>query len=340
MNANSQLSEQLKEKLTQDSNALRQVLEEMGQVIVGQSHMTRALLIGLLQGGHVLLEGLPGLAKTLAVKTLAQVLQAKFHRVQFTPDLLPSDLIGTLIYKESTGEFSARKGPIFTNLLLADEINRAPAKVQSALLEAMAEKQVTIGDTTYPLEAPFLVLATQNPIEQEGTYPLPEAQLDRFLFKLKVGYPSREEERMILERMGMGGTPKSRAVLSPQNVLSIRSDLHKLYVDPRIKEYILRLVFATRKETEMGEGEALPEGLREVRNALQIGASPRATLFLLDAARTVALLEGRYFVIPEDIKEVAADVLRHRLILTFDAQARDVSADAIIQILLETVTVP
>lgn len=328
------------ELLLKDSKLVTGVLEEMGQVIVGQRDMTRSLLIGLLTGGHVLLEGLPGLAKTLAVKTLSKVLDAKFQRIQFTPDLLPSDLIGTMIYREQTGEFVPKKGPIFANIVLADEINRAPAKVQSALLEAMAERQVTIGEQTFALEEPFLVLATQNPIEQEGTYPLPEAQLDRFMFKLRVGYPSREEEKLILERLGGQKTPEAKQVLTAGAILEMRPHLDRMYVDDRVKEYILRLVVATRSDGEIAATEADAKALKEIRGAIRIGASPRATLFLNHASKANALLEGRSYVIPDDIKVVAAEVLRHRLILTFEAEADRITVDEVIRRLLDTVVVP
>jgi MoxR-like ATPase len=328
------------EKFAEDIATLKSILSEMAKVIVGQGQMNRSLLIGLVTGGHVLLEGLPGLAKTLAVKTLAQILDAKFQRVQFTPDLLPSDLIGTMIYREATGEFSAKKGPIFANIVLADEINRAPAKVQSALLEAMAEKQVTIGETTYVLEEPFLVLATQNPIEQEGTYNLPEAQLDRFMFKIRIQYPSREEERVILERMGAAESPKTHQIFSLKGILAIRGRLDEVYLDDRIKEYILRLVMATRKDEMLSADEANQDHLKELRGSILIGASPRATLFLSRAARAHALLESRGYVVPDDIKAIAAEVLRHRLILTFEAEAKNLSTDDIISRLLETIVVP
>ncbi len=328
------------EHLLSESQVLKKALDEMSKVVVGQSEMTRSLLMGLLTGGHVLLEGLPGLAKTLAVKTLAQVIDAKFQRVQFTPDLLPSDLVGTVIYREQTGEFLPKKGPIFANIVLADEINRAPAKVQSALLEAMAEKQVTIGETTYPLEEPFLVLATMNPIEQEGTYTLPEAQLDRFLFKLKVRYPTRDEERLILKRMSGLETPSASKVLSTPAILEMRRDVGRIYLDERIEEYILRLVLATRKEVEFPAGEAKADKLKEIRNAISVGASPRATIFLAKSSRAQALLEGRTYVTPDDIKSVAYEILRHRLILTFEAEARSLSTDDVIQMLLDAVTVP
>jgi MoxR-like ATPase len=329
-----------KAQLESDARDLAAILNEVGKTIVGQHTMTHSLLIGMLTGGHVLLEGLPGLAKTLAVKTLARSIDAKFQRVQFTPDLLPSDLIGTMIYREQTGEFVPKKGPIFCNILLADEINRAPAKVQSALLEAMGEKQVTIGETTYPMEDAFLVLATQNPIEQEGTYPLPEAQLDRFMFKLRVRYPNREEERLILDRMSMPVLPSTAHVTNPRKLLEIRSRVHQVYMDERIKEYILRLVLATRSDGEIAKGETTGAKLTDIRHALRIGASPRATLFLTLASRAAALLDGRSYVVPDDIKSIAADVLRHRLLLTFDAEARGLSTDDVIGWLLETVSVP
>jgi MoxR-like ATPase len=328
------------ELLQKDSKLLSTALDEMAQVIVGQTEMTRSLMIGLLTGGHVLLEGLPGLAKTLAVKTLAKVLDAKFQRIQFTPDLLPSDLIGTMIYREQTGEFVPKKGPLFANIVLADEINRAPAKVQSALLEAMAEKQVTIGEETFALAEPFLVLATQNPIEQEGTYPLPEAQLDRFMFKLRVGYPKREEEKLILERLGGQKQPQAKCVLTSQALLQMRPHLDRMFCDERVKEYILRLVMATRADGEISSTEAEPKSLKEIRSAVRIGASPRATLFLSIAAKANALIEGRSYVIPDDVKTVAPEVLRHRLILAFEAEADRITVDDVIRRLLETVVVP
>ncbi len=333
-------SQNLSETASNAHSELHSILDEMSKVIVGQEHMNRSLLIGLLTGGHILLEGLPGLAKTLAVKTLASILDAKFQRVQFTPDLLPSDLIGTLIYRQETGSFQPKKGPIFTHILLADEINRAPAKVQSALLESMAEKQVTIGEVTYPLEEPFLVLATQNPIEQEGTYNLPEAQLDRFMFKLKISYPTRAEERLILERMDHLVAPKTQKKLSVNLVFQFREEVEKIYVDERIKEYILRLIMATRKNEEMKREEADLTRLNDLRNHIQIGASPRATLFLSRAAKATALIEGRNFVTPDDIKSVAYEVLRHRLIPTFEAEARGLSTDDLVTQLLNAVVVP
>lgn len=327
--------------LSLDAGYIHDILTEVGKVIVGQEDMNRALMIGLLTGGHVLLEGLPGLAKTLAVKTLATVLDAKFQRIQFTPDLLPSDLIGTMIYREETGEFVAKKGPIFANIILADEINRAPAKVQSALLEAMAEKQVTIGETTYTLEEPFLVLATQNPIEQEGTYQLPEAQLDRFMLKVKISYPSRQEEREILDRMGgMHQAQCRQGVMTTSKLLEIRQHLDQIYLDARIKEYIIRLIAATRKDEPLTPDEARQDRLREIRSAINIGASPRATLFAYRASKALALINGRSYVTPDDVKTITKEILRHRLLLTFDAEARNLTCDDVISLLLETVTVP
>ena len=334
------LEKNTNEFFLEDAKNLSLILDEVGKVIVGQEHMTRSLLVGLLTGGHVLLEGLPGLAKTLTVKTLAQVLDTKFQRIQFTPDLLPSDLIGTMIYREETGDFVPRKGPLFANIVLADEINRAPAKVQSALLEAMAEKQVTIGETTFQLEEPFLVLATQNPIEQEGTYPLPEAQLDRFMFKLKVKYPSREQERIILERMASPSKPTVHVVSSAKSILQMREHVEQIYVDERIKEYILRIVMATRPGNELSASEVKPEALREIQEGVQIGASPRATIFLSKAAKAHALLEQRAYVTPDDIKAVAPEILRHRLILSFEAEAKRIDTDSLVFKLLESVTVP
>lgn len=327
-------------KLAAEVEKLSSILAEMSKVVVGQAGMNRSMLVGLLTGGHVLLEGLPGLAKTLAIKTLAQVLDVRFHRVQFTPDLLPSDLIGTMIYREQLGDFIAKKGPIFCNILLADEINRAPAKVQSALLEAMAERQVTIGETSYTLEEPFLVLATQNPIEQEGTYPLPEAQLDRFMLKLKIEYPTRDEEREIMNRMSRSVFPVASQVASGADILHVRRSLENVYLDERIQDYILRLVMATRRAGEIGPSEVKPEKLAEIRKSIQVGASPRASLALNRASRAIALLSGRSFVIPDDVKAIAAEVLRHRLILTFEAEAQNITSDDVVTLLLDSVAVP
>ncbi|MCZ6696456.1 MAG: AAA family ATPase, partial [Acidobacteria bacterium] len=301
------------------------------KVIVGQKGLLDRLLIGLLGNGHLLLEGVPGLAKTLSIKTLADVIDARFQRIQFTPDLLPADLIGTMIYNQKDGQFVARKGPVFANIILADEINRAPAKVQSALLEAMQETQVTIGDATYPLEPPFLVLATQNPIEQEGTYPLPEAQVDRFMLKIKVDYPSKSEEREILERTTGSNHYEVRRLISLADIMSARGVVRQVYVDTRIKDYVIDLVFATRR----------PEDYKiDIKGLVQFGGSPRATIFLTLAAKAHAFIRGRGYVTPEDIKSVAFDVLRHRIILTYEAEAEDVTTEEIIQRVLDTVEVP
>ena len=294
--------------------------------------MVDRLLIGLLTGGHVLLKGVPGLAKTLAVRTLGDALHVTFRRIQFTPDLLPADLIGTLIWDEKTREFVPKRGPIFSNLVLADEVNRAPAKVQSALLEAMQERQVTLGDTSYQLPRPFLVLATQNPIEHEGTYPLPEAQVDRFMFKVHVDYPSREEEREVMRRMVTERLEPIDSVVHPEQILKVRERLPEIYLDERIEDYILDLVLATR------DPEAA--GLADVKEWIEYGASPRASIYLARAARAHAFLEGRPFVLPEDVQQIARDVLRHRIVLTFQAEAEQVTSEAVLDRLLETVSVP
>ncbi len=322
----------INDRIKEGSTFLYRLREEIGTVIVGQRYLVDRLLIGLLAGGHVLLEGVPGLAKTLAVKTLAQAITASFRRIQFTPDLLPADLIGTMIYNPRDGAFTCKKGPIFAQLILADEINRAPAKVQSALLEAMQEHQVTIGDETYPLPDPFIVLATQNPIEQEGTYPLPEAQVDRFMLKLKVGYPSREEERQILERMAVI-TPDRRiaATVTPAEILDARRLVDQIYLDDKIKEYVVNLVFATRE----------PETFKlDLGPLIEYGASPRATLYLTLAAKAHAFLQGRGYVTPQDVKSIAPDVLRHRLIVTYEAEAEDIDADELVKRVLDGVPVP
>jgi MoxR-like ATPase len=319
-------------RVTEESQLLANVMLEIGRVVVGQHAMLQRLLIGLLADGHVLLEGVPGLAKTLAVRTLAATVAGGFHRIQFTPDLLPSDLIGTMIYNQRSGDFGVQKGPIFTNILLADEINRAPAKVQSALLEAMQEKQVTIGGQTFPLPELFLVLATQNPLEHEGTYPLPEAQVDRFMFKLLVTYPARQEEREVLDRMTAGPEPTARPVLELENVLRARSLVHQVYVDGRIKEYVLDLIGATRQP-----GAA---GLPDLASLIEYGASPRAAIYLIRAAKAEAFLAGRSHVIPEDIKALGLDVLRHRILLTYRADAEGLGADALLQRIFERVPVP
>jgi MoxR-like ATPase len=301
-------------------------------VIVGQRVLVERMMVALLCRGHLLVEGVPGLAKTLAVKTLGQVLDLKFARIQFTPDLLPADLIGTLIYQQKTGEFVVRKGPVFTNLLLADEINRAPAKVQSALLEAMQERQVTLGDTTHPLPDPFLVFATQNPIEHEGTYPLPEAQVDRFLLKVKVDYPKKDEERQILDRMLSGEAPQVQRSLDVAAVGRLARTARQVYLDERIRDYIVAIVTATRRPQDVG--------LPELGRLVAFGASPRATLSFSEASRAVAFLRGRGYVVPEDVKEIAKDVLRHRILLTYEAEAENVTSDSVVERILERVEVP
>ncbi|MCM2323346.1 MAG: AAA family ATPase [Oligoflexia bacterium] len=322
----------LTEQIKQRSQFVDTILAESSKVVVGQKILLERLLLALLCDGHVLLEGLPGLAKTLTIKTLADVMQVDFQRIQFTPDLLPADLVGTMIFNQKTNEFMPRKGPIFTNLVLADEINRAPAKVQSALLEAMGEHQVTIGETTYPLADPFTVLATQNPIEQEGTYPLPEAQLDRFLFKVKVGYPSIAEEKSILNRMSGVEIPKANKVCHPATILEARKVCAEIYMDEKLKDYILGIVFATRFPEKLG--------LPQLRQQIQVGASPRATIALAKASRAHAFIQHRGFVTPEDVKAVAYDVLRHRVLVSFEAEADGVDSEQIIRKILETVEVP
>jgi MoxR-like ATPase len=321
----------LNDLVARESVFVEQVLGEIRKVIVGQKALLEKLLIGLLADGHLLLEGVPGLAKTLSVKTLSDIIDLKFQRIQFTPDLLPADLIGTMIFNQKDGQFVARKGPLFTNIVLADEINRAPAKVQSALLEAMQERQVTIGDTSYPLDRPFLVLATQNPIEQEGTYPLPEAQVDRFMLKIKVDYPSKAEEREILERMSTLKPIGVRRLIRGEDILKARDVVSQVYVDARIKDYIVDMVLATRR----------PEEYKlDVKGLVQFGASPRATVFLTLAAKAHAFLRGRGYVTPEDVKSIAFDVLRHRIILSYEAEAEDVTTEQIIQKVLDTIEVP
>jgi MoxR-like ATPase len=311
---------------------LEPLYREIATVIVGQRIVIDRLLVGLLTGGHVLLEGVPGLAKTLAVRTLAQGLGLSFQRIQFTPDLLPADVIGTQIYNPRSGDFSIKKGPVFANLVLADEINRAPAKVQSALLEAMQEKQVTIGDTSYPLPNPFLVLATQNPIEQEGTYPLPEAQVDRFMLKLKLGYPSKDEELQILDRMS-GIEPRTRiaSVLGPEQIEQLRAGLDRIYVDDKIKRYIVDVVHATRRPAEYG---------LDIGPYIQLGASPRATIFLTRAARAQAFLDNRAYVTPQDVKSIGYDVLRHRISVTYEAEAEEIGPEKLLQRIFDTLKVP
>jgi MoxR-like ATPase len=315
-----------------DTTLAADVLAEVGKRVVGQEAMVERLLVGVLTGGHVLLEGVPGLAKTLAVRTLADVVRVSFQRIQFTPDLLPADIIGTMVFDQRTGEFHPKRGPLFANVILADEINRAPAKVQAALLEAMQEKQVTIGNDTYGLDEPFLVLATQNPIEHEGTYPLPEAQLDRFMLKVFVGYPSRDEEKEILWRMASGDEIPVAPVVGPQEILAARRTIAELYMDQKIVDYIVDIVRATREPQAVG--------LHEIRPLVAYGGSPRASIYLAQAARAHAYLRGRQYVVPEDVKAMAPDVLRHRVLLTFEAEAEDVGADGVIRRVLEAVDVP
>ncbi|MBC8317566.1 MAG: MoxR family ATPase [Desulfobulbaceae bacterium] len=323
--------QQISKEIESEADLLHQIRREIGKVIIGQENMVEKLLIALVCNNHVLIEGVPGLAKTLSVTTLARVIQASFHRLQFTPDLLPGDLIGTLIYNPKSGEFTTKKGPLFANIILADEINRAPAKVQSALLEAMQERQVTIGDTSYKLDDPFMVLATQNPVEQEGTYPLPEAQVDRFMLKIKLTYPSREEERQILRLMTSPAIPDVTPIISPDDLKRLRKKTTSIYMDPKIEEYIISLVEATRH----------PERYNlNISHLIQYGASPRATIYLAMGARACALLDGRGFVTPQDIKNIAMDVLRHRLIITYEAEAEELSSENLIQQILDTIPVP
>ena len=323
---------ELNEVVARESAFVDRILAEVGKVIVGQTYMIERILIGLLTGGHVLLEGVPGLAKTLTVRTLCEAISAKFARVQFTPDLLPADVIGTVIYNQQKGEFTSKLGPVFANLVLADEINRAPAKVQSALLEAMQERQITLGQESFKLDDPFLVLATQNPIEQEGTYPLPEAQLDRFLLKIRITYPTRDEEREIVERIAIAGEPKIAAVVDPADIVKARELCKSIYIDRKLKDYILDIVFATREPEKYG--------LPELKPLIRFGASPRASINLTTTVRAMAFLKRRGFVIPEDVKELAADVLRHRIILSYEAEAEEMTTDDVIQRILASVEVP
>src|SRR5215211_6488723 len=323
---------QLNERISHAGKFIDALRTEVGKVVVGQLYMVDRLMIGLLSNGHVLLEGVPGLAKTLTIKSLAQAINAKFSRIQFTPDLLPADVIGTMIYNQQRNEFLIRKGPIFANFILADEINRAPAKVQSALLEAMQERQVTIGEVTHVLDEPFLVLATQNPIEQEGTYPLPEAQVDRFMLKLRVGYPSRDEEREIMRRMAGGHAIDVSHVATPEAILEARGRIADLYMDDRIVDYIVDIVHATR--------EPAAAGLKDLVPLIEFGASPRATIALAQASRAHAFLRGRAFVTPDDIKAIAPDVLRHRVLTTYEAEAEEVTSDQIVQRVLAKIETP
>ncbi len=311
---------------------IQDLLAEINKVMVGQEALVERVLIALLADGHVLLEGVPGLAKTLLIKTVSETINAGFSRIQFTPDLLPADLIGTQIYNPQTGDFRVHQGPIFSNLVLADEINRAPAKVQSALLEAMQERQITIGDKSFKLDDLFLVLATQNPIEQEGTYPLPEAQVDRFMLKVKVDYPSRSEERLIVDRMTGAVLPNVHPIISPEEILHARKIVRGIYVDEKIKEYVIDLVMATRKPAQ--------NGLPELANLIEFGASPRASINLINTSRAHAFLKGRGFVTPEDIKQIAPDVLRHRIITNYEAEAENITSDHLIQRILDHTDVP
>ncbi|HUO52264.1 MAG TPA: MoxR family ATPase [Gemmatimonadaceae bacterium] len=317
---------------TADSALVQAILDQVAKRVVGQEYMVERLLVGLLAGGHVLLEGLPGLAKTLTVKTIAEAIQTSFQRIQFTPDLLPADVLGTQVFDAATGAFRVKKGPIFANIILADEINRAPAKVQAALLEAMQEKQVTLGGTTYPLTEPFLVLATQNPIEQEGTYTLPEAQVDRFMLKLRVGYPTRAEEKEIMKRMAGGAPIAIEAVATPAAILDARRRITDIYLDDRVMDYIVDIVTATR--------EPAAAGLKDLAPLIEYGASPRATIFLAQGARALAFLRGRNFVTPDDVKSIAPDVLRHRVLTTYEAEAEEVTSDAIVTRVLAQVESP
>ncbi|MCF7793281.1 MAG: MoxR family ATPase [Candidatus Cloacimonetes bacterium] len=325
--------EEINQKVIEKSQIIDTLNEEIGKVVVGQKYMIKRMLVGLLADGHILLEGVPGLAKTLAVNTVANTIKASFKRLQFTPDLLPADLVGTLIYNQKSGEFVPKKGPIFANFILADEINRAPAKVQSALLESMQERQVTIGDTTYPLPKPFLVMATQNPLEQEGTYPLPEAQVDRFMLKLLIDYPSRAEENLIMEKMVRDDEIKIKPVLKPKEILEMRNLIKDIYMENKVKDYILDLVFATRNPQEY-------KNLSELKDLIECGASPRASIFLARAAKAHAFLEHRGYVTPDDIKAIGKDILRHRIILTYEAEAEQISQEDIVNRLFDEIEVP
>lgn len=315
-----------------ESSFVESLKSQIKKVIVGQEYLIERLLIGILANGHILIEGVPGLAKTLSVKTVSDAIDAKFQRIQFTPDLLPADLIGTMIYSPQTSEFSIKKGPLFANIILADEINRAPAKVQSALLEAMQERQVTIGDTTFKLEEPFLVLATQNPIEQEGTYPLPEAQIDRFMLMLKITYPTPAEEREIMDRNTEGKPVEVKKVISKADILRAREVVRSIYVDDKVKEYIVNLIFASREPEKYG--------LADLKDLISFGASPRATIYLNLAAKAHAFLKGRGYITPEDIKAIGPDILRHRILITYEAEAEEITSDDIVRKIFDAVEVP
>jgi len=324
--------QQIQSKVERESSFVQKLTDEIGKVIVGQKTLVERLLVGILANGHILIEGVPGLAKTLSVKTLSDAISTKFQRIQFTPDLLPADLVGTMVYNPRTSEFSVKKGPIFANIILADEINRAPAKVQSALLEAMQERQVTIGGTTFPLDEPFLVLATQNPIEQEGTYPLPEAQVDRFMLMVKIDYPSPKEEREIMDRYSVNESPKASKVVDPKEIISAREVVRNIYVDDKVKEYIVNIVFASREPAKYG--------IDKIVGLIAYGASPRASLYLNLAAKAHAFLKGRGYITPEDVKAIGHDVLRHRVIVSYEAEAEDITSDNIVSKIFDAVEVP
>lgn len=324
--------EKIQATVEKESTFVEQLTSEIGRVIVGQRYLIERLLMSILANGHILIEGVPGLAKTLSVKTLADAIQVNFQRIQFTPDLLPADLIGTMIYNPQKAEFTVKKGPIFSNIILADEINRAPAKVQSALLEAMQERQVTISDTTYKLDEPFLVLATQNPIEQEGTYPLPEAQVDRFMLKLRIDYPSPAEEREIMDRNTEQGSVTVKKVISSEDIVRAREVVRSVYVDDKVKEYIVNIVFSTREPEKYG--------LAEMKDLISFGASPRATIYLNLAAKAHAFIRGRGYITPEDVKAIGPDVLRHRIHLTYEAEAEEVTSDDVVRKVFDTIEVP
>ena len=324
---------EINDRISKESVFIDKLREEIASTVIGQTDLINRLLIGILANGHILIEGVPGLAKTLLVKTIAQLIEAKFQRIQFTPDMLPADLIGTLIYNQKTGGFETRKGPIFSNIILADEINRSPAKVQSALLESMQERQVTIGEDTFFLDSPFLVLATQNPIEQEGTYPLPEAQVDRFMLKLKVSYPSKDEEKLILRKMAKTTILESLTpVTGPEQIINAQKTINDIYVDEKVEEYILNLIFATRDPESFG--------LDDIKGLIDYGASPRASINIVLASKARAFMEHRGYITPEDVRFVGMDVLRHRVILTYEAEAEELSSEDIIQRLFETIEVP
>ncbi len=324
--------EKIQKQVEKESAFVKQLTEQISKVIVGQKILIERLLIGVLANGHILIEGVPGLAKTLAVQTLSDTIDAKFRRIQFTPDLLPADLIGTMIYNPKTSQFTVKKGPIFANIILADEINRAPAKVQSALLEAMQERQVTIGGETHKLDDPFLVLATQNPIEQEGTYPLPEAQIDRFMLMVKIGYPSPTEEREIMDRYTVKDVPTADKVVKPKDILRAREVVRDIYVDDKVKEYIVNIVFASREPAKYG--------LDDLTDLIAYGASPRASIFLNLAAKAHAFLKGRGYITPEDIKAIGHDILRHRIIVSYEAEAEEIKSDDIVNKIFDAVEVP